>query len=564
MDTAQFRTILWLRWRLAVNQWTRNSGLGAIVATLLGAGATLSALSAFATGILVGSTALTKASPDMLLLVWDIVVVVFLFFWIIGIASELQRSEIVDLPRLMHLPVSLREAFFINYLASHVTLSLILVAPAMAGLVAGLVVGRGWEFALIALPAFGLLFAVTAWTYCLRGWLSALMINARRKRSVIVWVTVAVMLVAQAPNLYFNLMRDPDAAPTSWAGEASLPATLETAHRFAPPLWVGFSARSIASAEVNVLPALFAGGSLFLLALLGFNQAYRSTARFYAGSNDGSKKSNPRAASESVAFLERTLPGVTDEVAAIATATLRCIGRAPELKMALGSAAAMVVIFAILFLRPGPEVLPDSLRPWSLFGGITLALMIVNQLYANQFGADRDGFRTFVLSPLAGRDILLGKNLALFPLVLGLVATLLGLLALVWDVTPLALVEALFQGAAATLLVLVAGNATSIYLPYHVQPGTLKPSQTSPQVMVALLVFTFTLPILLLPVAAPLIAETLAGVILGRPAPWIGIIGSPLILLIVAALYWLTLTPLGNALEQRQLKILQAVTRAVE
>jgi hypothetical protein len=563
MDTAQFRTILWLRWRLAVNQWTRNSGLGSIVATLLGAGATLAALSALATGILVGSTALAKASPDMLLVVWDIVVAVFLFFWIIGIASELQRSEIVDLPRLMHLPVSLREAFFINYLASHVTLSLIIVAPAMAGLVIGLTFARGPEFALVALPAFGLLVAVTAWTYCLRGWLSALMINARRKRVIIVWVTISVMLIAQAPNLYFSLVRDTDAAPLSWTGDAALPANLDTAHRFLPPLWVGFSARALAN-EADWLPALLSGGSLFLLAALGFNRAYRSTVRFYAGSNDGSKKTPPRPAADSVAFLERSLPGVTDEVAAVATSTLRCIARAPELKMALGSAIAMVIVFAVLFLRPGAVVLPDSLRPWSLFGGITLALMIVNQLYANQFGADRDGFRTYVLSPISGRDLLLGKNLALFPIILTLVTILLALLALVWSTPLRALVEALFQGVSATLLVLTAGNATSIFLPYHIVPGTLKPTKTSPQVMVALLLFTFILPVLLLPVATPLIAETILVAILGTPAPWIGLVGSPIILVATATLYWITLTPLGAALDTRQLKILNAVTHAVE
>ncbi len=190
--------------------------------------------------------------------------------------------------------------------------------------------------------------------------------------------------------------------------------------------------------------------------------------------------------------------------------------------------------------------------------------MIVNQLYANQFGADRDGFRTFVLSPISGRDLLFGKNLALLPIILTLVLILLILLGFVWGTSFRALVEALFQGAAATLLVLTAGNVTSIFLPYHVVPGTLKPSKTSPQVMIALILFTFILPILLLPVAAPLIAETILAVILGTPAPWIGLVGSPLILIATAALYYLTLSPLGTALEARQLKILSAVTHAVE
>ncbi len=314
MDSAQFRTILWLRWRLAVNQWTRSGGLAAIVAMLLGIGAVLSAISAFGTGLLVGSSALSTASPDMLLIVWDIVVAVFLFFWIIGIASELQRSEIIDLPRLMHLPVSLRSAFLINYLASHATLSLIIVGPAMAGLIVGLVIGRGWAMSVLALPAIGLLLMVTAWTYCLRGWLAAIMLNARHKRSVIVWITIGVMLIAQAPNLYFNLVRDSDAAPITWSGDVQLPPAVETAHRFAPPLWIGLSARALAS-EGNFWPALFAGTGLLLLAGLGFQIAYRSTLRFYSGVSRSSGGNRPglewnpsRFSSDGFRFVPRRFP----------------------------------------------------------------------------------------------------------------------------------------------------------------------------------------------------------------------------------------------------------------
>ena len=58
----------------------------------------------------------------------------FCFFWMIGLLTELQRSETIDLQKLMHLPVALGQMFAINYLASHFTLSIVIVVPAMFGL----------------------------------------------------------------------------------------------------------------------------------------------------------------------------------------------------------------------------------------------------------------------------------------------------------------------------------------------------------------------------------------------------------------------------------------------
>ncbi len=224
----------------------------------------------------------------------------------------------------------------------------------------------------------------------------------------------------------------------------------------------------------------------------------------------------------------------------------------------------MVIIFGVIFLRPSSGMIPESTRPWALFGAINLALMIANQLYANQFGADRDGFRSFVLAPISGRELLLGKNLALLPLLVGVAWILLALLAIVWQMPVRTLIQSLFQAVSASLLVLGIGNAASIFLPYHTIPGTLKPSHTAPHVMVALVIFTFILPILLLPIAAPMIVESVLILTDQPPQPWLEFGGSVVTLAIVFALYQLSLRPLGRALDRRKLRILQAVTRPIE
>ena len=45
-------------------------------------------------------------------------IVGFLFFWSIGLLTELQRTEPLSLSKFLHLPVSVNGAFLINYLSS--------------------------------------------------------------------------------------------------------------------------------------------------------------------------------------------------------------------------------------------------------------------------------------------------------------------------------------------------------------------------------------------------------------------------------------------------------------
>ena len=76
----------------------------------------------------------------------------------------------------------------------------------------------------------------------------------------------------------------------------------------------------------------------------------------------------------------------------------------------------------------------------------------VLQILDNQFGFDRSGFRTLVLSPAPRWQILLGKNLALLPLVLGFGLIYVVLAGLVRHVPAVLLLAALVQLLTAFLL----------------------------------------------------------------------------------------------------------------
>ena len=77
----------------------------------------------------------------------------------------------------------------------------------------------------------------------------------------------------------------------------------------------------------------------------------------------------------------------------------------------------MAVFGILIFTVEGSP--PSSVRPLMAYGATVFLLTISLQLTGNQFGYDRSGFRAFVLSPIPRREILLGKNLAVAPLIGG-------------------------------------------------------------------------------------------------------------------------------------------------
>src|SRR5262249_38504139 len=151
--------------------------------------------------------------------------------------------------------VTLSQVFVFNYAASHFTPSLVFLFPAMIGLCLGLTLGAGWTMAPLLAVLLSVLFLITAWTYCLRGWLAALMVNKRRRRAIISWLTLVLVLIGQLPNLLIHsrLFRKhertrqgaihaggkPAKPPASPAGLV-LPETFIQAHLVVVPGWVGY------------------------------------------------------------------------------------------------------------------------------------------------------------------------------------------------------------------------------------------------------------------------------------------------------------------------------------
>src|SRR5579862_5319787 len=86
-------------------------------------------------------------------------------------------------------------------------MSLIVFVPAMVALALGVVFTWGPSM-LVVLPLLAaFIVMVTALTYQFQGWLATLMSNPRRRRTVIVLMTMGVILTGQIPNLINIIIR---------------------------------------------------------------------------------------------------------------------------------------------------------------------------------------------------------------------------------------------------------------------------------------------------------------------------------------------------------------------
>ncbi len=581
MDTDHLRTILWLRWRLSRNQWARAGGLGAALALIVVALGLAAGAGGALAGLLAGGLALPKVAPTMLLIIWDTVIVVFLFFCMMSIVSEIQRSETIDIGRMLHLPISLRQIFVINYLASHVSLSIILFVPGMIGLALGLALGRGLVMLWLLPLVIGFVFMITSWIYCLRGWLVALMINPRRRRAIIVGVTVGFILLTQLPNLLVQLTSDrgrhrpktvssvpseePDQTPSQDKRVKTIPPLMLTAHKVVPFLWVGNGAMTLAAGDVQ--PAILAALGVFAIGALGLGRAYRSTLRFYQG-GETDKKTRPKAKTTVVARVrdddERRLPGIPQEASTLARAFFRSLKRAPEVKMALGMNLMWLVMFGGMALFKRSSTTPDIVKPFMATGAVAVTFFGMGQLMFNLFGFDRGGFRTLVLLPTRRQWILLGKNLALFPIAAAIGLVLLALVMIAVHPPATVVVATILQLPAAFLLLSMMGNLLSVLVPYRVAPGSMKPTKTRTTTTLLILLSHLLFPVTL----APIFLMPLSGLLFGwagwASAATANLIASAMLLAVLVLCYRLSLPALGDLLERRERQVLDVVAHEVE
>jgi hypothetical protein len=556
-----------------------------------------------------------REAPSIYLYVWDGLVVAFLFTWTLGLLIELQRSEVLSLDKFLHLPVSLKGAFLINYVSSLFSLSMLAFLPAMLAFSLGTIFAKG-PLLLVQLPLLAaFLLMVTALTYQLQGWLASLMVNKRRRRTVIVTIGLLFVLICQLPQLVhvfqpWNTQQSGELTEwrriettkldESFAAKAitkekyneeldriqrevhtkrvesesqfvaKLERTVSMVNLAVPPGWLPFGAE--AAAEGRLLPGMLGTAGMASIGVLSLWRSYRTTVRLYTGQYTARK----RVAAASVAvpalqtngkpvtrFLERRLPGVSEQAAAVALGGFKSLIRAPESKMMLLTPIIMVIVFGSMFFTKAMDP-PEFTRPLMAYGATAMILLSMANLIGNQFGFDRGGFRVFVLSAAPRREILLGKNLAAAPLALGLGLVAVTLVEVFYPMRIDHFLAVLPQMVAMYMLYCMVANWLSIFAAVPIRTGTMKPASIKVVPVLLHVGFALLFPLALSPALLPLGVEFAVQQLTG-----IHLIPIYLILIVlecaaVALLYRLVLGWQGRVLQSRELKILETVTTKEE
>ncbi len=613
MNLQHFWTFLWLHWRLRLNQIKRGGVANAVILGILLVGGVLLGALMFFAMLLIGIFALADVGAPVLMYVWDGLVVAFLFSWMIGLLAELQRAEALSLQKFLHLPVPLGGVFLLNYLSSLVSFTLVLIGPAMAGLILGLAISRGPAMLWLVPLAAAFLLLVTAVSYQFQGWLASLMVNKRRRRTIIVVVTSAFVLLAQLPNLInfyqpwsgrhdevhkrfeeeqkelqraFNA-REINAEELQRRQKESIEKlheqsqrTLQTIEKTArilnvvlPPGWLAWAAMALAEGDYPVVFLCLFG--MTLLGSASLWRAYRTTLLLYTGQFTArmtatkvsapapSTPAPPKSPAPPASFLERELPGLSPQASAITFAMFRSLVRAPEAKMLLLTPVLMVVVFGAMFLRSETHP-PEPVRPLFPVAAMTMILFTLTQLLGNQFGFDRSGFRVFVLCPARRGDILLGKNLAVAPLAgtLGLIG--LGVLQIVYPMRVDHLLATLPAFVSMYLIFCLLANCLAILAPMPIASGTMRPTSARGLPLLLNFALTLVLPVALAPVLLPLGVEVLAEEFGSVPGVPICLLLSLLECVGVVFLYRWIIGWQGVWLHAREQRILEIVAAKAE
>jgi hypothetical protein len=216
------------------------------------------------------------------------------------------------------------------------------------------------------------------------------------------------------------------------------------------------------------------------------------------------------------------------------------------------------VVFGSAFLRVHSDP-PQILRPIMAAALTGMILLGVAPLAGNQFGFDRNGFRVFVLAGASRRDIMLGKNLAMLPFIVGLGAIAVTALQLAFPMPVDHWLAAIVQTISMSLVFCMLTNFLSILAPAAMAFGTLRPVRPKGMAMLIHLVFFFFLmPLALGLTLIPLAIEYVV------PALPLYLLLTLIEFVVVACVYRNVLEAQGRILHSREQQILETVAAKME
>lgn len=463
------RLLFWLKWKLLWRGYRRSTA--AAVGAILGILVFLPFALLIAVGCGFGFVHLSPPNDEQLLR--GVLLAIYLF-WVMSPLLGYALSDSYDITKLLPYPITVRQLFTGAILGSLVDFPVLLLLPTLIAVLVGFTAGPA--ALLLILPAVALFLFHTLSLSQSIILATAGVLRSRRFRD---FATVLIPLFWLA---YYVLQR------SLFVGMIHVDWTLFLHSRawemvnYLPP---GLAARSIGAAERGEIGRAFA----FLLALLACTSGTVYLAgwlieRVYAGEGPQLRRGRHRRKEQrnagrrdaparvGVSADRSTAPSLAISrlpavVEAVADKEFKYLVRDPYFKIALMNLVYMLFVAAFAFLRPvqgtgfrqiGPEVV------WSATGFVLLTEM---QLLFNSFGTEGAAAATLFMFPSPRRQILMGKNGAIFAALTAVNLVVVLILTALAGALPY--FGPVFVWMELAVLVFIAvGNLTSIWFPVRV------------------------------------------------------------------------------------------------
>lgn len=468
----------------------------------------------------------------------------FLYLMWATLPLSIGTSRQFEPGRLLMYPISLRKLFAVDFISETVNLQSIFAIPAIIAIGVGAGLGKGglgWALVVALLAAaFGL--ALSKWLAISVG----SMIRRRRTRG-----ETLIAFIGVGAGLGGALVGQ--LAPTIFKHAESFRGL-----RWTPPGAVAFaltSGLSQSGAADYFLALATLCGYTIILVFVSYWLAQRS-----ALAKGGAKRNAPaKLQTPGESYAGWDIPGLSTELAAVVEKELRYVLRNAQVRMMVLMPLILIVIRVVNTNRFQSEVTPGTSSFGSEIlvyaegliatGGVLYVFLILTGLSCNLFAFEEGGMRSLILSPVNRAKILMGKNIAVTVMALIFSLALLLVNEIIFhDLTLRALVFAALSFITFAAMIAVIGNGLSIRFPKRMKFGK--------RMNVSGAAGLLLIPILIL-LALPPLAATAAGYI---ARSWLVEYATlALFAGIAVATYLLLIATQGEALQRREVEILEAV-----
>ena len=557
---SQLLTLIWLKWKLVRNSLRSRKAVANQVASILGVLITLSIALSLAIGLGFASyflnehgalseefrrSASRSGMAEATVEFAFFSIFTFLYLMWATVPLSIGSTKQFDVARMLIYPISLKKLFAIDYVSEFTTLASMFAVPAIFAISIGAGLGAGN----LAQTLLGFVPAV-AFGIALSKWLSTIIGSlVRRKRAR---GETIVALVGAIAGLGGAL-----------AGQLA-PILFRHAQAFRSLRWTPpGAAATLLIRQDSPFDYVVAFFTLSLYAALLIAATYWIARRSALGLG-GARRKKVVEAVESETYAGWQIPIVSSQLAAVIEKELRYAMRNAQLRMM--ALMPLVLIIIRLFnsnrMRPGmssggPQVARDFFTYGSVLlatGGVLYVFLLLAGLSCNLFAFEEGGMRTFILSPIDRRKILLGKNItvtiiaALFSLALLLVNGI-----VFRDLSLATLLFAAISFVIFASFMALIGNWFSMTFPKRMEFGK--------RLNVSGLAGLLLIPMLLAMGIPPFIA-TLAGYL--TESVLIQFLVLALFALLSVGLYALILDFQGRSLARREVSILEVVKEPSE